>query len=72
MVAVKEVVGEQYHIQGICFEHPHLNETLQPIPVRMSTVASSSTMRGQKKSGVELGERTNTIHSVHFHDAAEV
>ncbi|KAF8956639.1 hypothetical protein BDZ97DRAFT_1763642 [Flammula alnicola] len=56
MLAVKEVVGEQYHIHGVGLV-PSASHGFN-----MSAGVGNGTSSGLKGPGVELGERTNTVH----------
>lgn len=56
MLAVKEVVGEQYHIHGV-----GAGFISHPLPT-FDFNAGTSVHGSLRGPGVELGERTNTVH----------
>ena len=56
MIAVKEVVGEQYHIHGVGVLRT------QPSPGSMGSVGLSSTLGPRSAGGVPMGSRTHTVH----------
>ncbi|PPQ64930.1 hypothetical protein CVT26_015650 [Gymnopilus dilepis] len=63
MIAVKEVVGEQYHIHGVGVLRT------QPSPGSMGSVGFSSTLGPRSAGGVPMGSRT---HTVHFEPSSQV